>query len=683
MSDASATAVSEPNVAKHGGYTDAASEFASHHSGGSAAEAPVQKLDEQSRDTSINKEEKVSKKDVKITAEPVTSGTLGYKAPGIISALKSFKPHYFWLGDEPVHHKQLTQYLRGEKQQDAAHANAAWSSKTGKGLLYFSKSESDKKTPGGILNLSDVYEVAKEGLDEFSFRLHKHKHVFKAKSQEERNGWVVALEKDRETANNTKKDIQESSGYKEHISQLGGTAAVGAGAAGSGVAASKAHDSSDTKAAETAKESKDQKSRSASRGNKRQSILGTMKGKKEERDEKKEEKKEDKALDKQQKEQQKAEESKGDEMKAAAVADSHNAELMAKSEDKEDKKALADQKDTEAKDAKKELKASEKAEKEHEKDIKKEEKSEDKAAKASDKHGKEAVGAGAAAITAAGTAEAIHEGRESKKEEEKKTETPSKDTSKANKRRSMFGGLFGGSKSPEPEKSQPKTPEPTASEATTGAAGVSGTKTTAPVDVFASDPVSAEGSSAPLSESAQSPLTGVFKDDPVSPETSKTSAAKDANLTTAKPATAGTSPGEKRRSGFFGLGSMKKSDRPSETSAGTDSDTTDNEGTKSGKQASSGFSNIFRRPSKNTKSTPTRETEKKTATPAAVPEEGSAAGETKSEAAAIGTDGASESKLVPAADEEPKAQATIGDVVPDAVSIGEKQDTPKPVSTAA
>ena len=86
MSDVEAT--TEPNVAQHGGYVDAASQFVAHHSGtGSAvaATADASKAEGTAEGvTPVNKEEKVSKKDVKITAEPVTSGVLGYKAPGII-----------------------------------------------------------------------------------------------------------------------------------------------------------------------------------------------------------------------------------------------------------------------------------------------------------------------------------------------------------------------------------------------------------------------------------------------------------------------------------------------------------------------------------------------------------------------------------------------------------------------
>jgi hypothetical protein len=63
-----------------------------------------------------------------------------------------FSKKHFWFGDEAVAIKDLHSYLRGEKPE-LAHHNAAWSSHTGKGLLYFAKSVDQKSTPAGIINL--------------------------------------------------------------------------------------------------------------------------------------------------------------------------------------------------------------------------------------------------------------------------------------------------------------------------------------------------------------------------------------------------------------------------------------------------------------------------------------------------------------------------------------------------
>lgn len=69
--------------------------------------------------------------------------------------LAGFQKKYFWFGDEAVDPKHLSSYLRGEKAEVANH-NAAWSSHTGKGLLYFSKHSSEKATPAGIINLVSI-----------------------------------------------------------------------------------------------------------------------------------------------------------------------------------------------------------------------------------------------------------------------------------------------------------------------------------------------------------------------------------------------------------------------------------------------------------------------------------------------------------------------------------------------
>lgn len=71
---------------------------------------------------------------------------------GLNRKLAGFQRKYFWLQDEPISHKSLTSYLRGEKPEVGNH-NAAWSSTTGKGLLYFSKTAAEKATPTGVINL--------------------------------------------------------------------------------------------------------------------------------------------------------------------------------------------------------------------------------------------------------------------------------------------------------------------------------------------------------------------------------------------------------------------------------------------------------------------------------------------------------------------------------------------------
>jgi hypothetical protein len=64
-----------------------------------------------------------------------------------------FQKKFFFFGTEPVESKALQSYLRGEKLQEVANKNVAWSSSTGQGLLYFSKKATEKASPAGIFNL--------------------------------------------------------------------------------------------------------------------------------------------------------------------------------------------------------------------------------------------------------------------------------------------------------------------------------------------------------------------------------------------------------------------------------------------------------------------------------------------------------------------------------------------------
>ncbi|KAF9640431.1 putative immunogenic protein [Lasiodiplodia theobromae] len=179
--------------------------------------------------TALPKEEKTADGEVKITAEPVYSGALGYKAPGLIKGL-TFSKKYFWFGEEAAVSKDsLHGYLRGEKGEHA-HAAVAWASKTGKGLLFFAKHADQKSAPEGVLKLAEATEVAKEGNKVFSFKLHGHKHSFEATNAAERDGWVVAVETTVEEAKAAAEGVTSSDEYKETIEKLGKPAAPAAAA---------------------------------------------------------------------------------------------------------------------------------------------------------------------------------------------------------------------------------------------------------------------------------------------------------------------------------------------------------------------------------------------------------------------------------------------------------------------
>jgi hypothetical protein len=199
------------------------------------------------------------------------------------------------LGEEPVSVDGLHTYLRGEKPE-TSHSTAAWSSHTGKGLLYFVKhSTDDKKHPQGVLNLSEASDLEKAAVHEFSFKINQHKHTFKATSDAERDAWVVAIEKAVTEAKANKDSITNHESYKETLASLAKSHAASTGAGRKSTDANRSRTTSRPRAsssssssfeADAAAAKKTKKSRSISRNNMRQTMFGGMMGKKDEKKEK-------------------------------------------------------------------------------------------------------------------------------------------------------------------------------------------------------------------------------------------------------------------------------------------------------------------------------------------------------------------------------------------------------------
>lgn len=130
-----------------------------------AAEAATPAAEEEAKPAE-KKEEKPAAKPV----EPISEGSLKYKAPGLHISYVGFRAdhgssadyrfshfvpqkRYFWLGtDEAVTIQNLASYLRGEEPK-IAQPTAAWASQTGKGLLFFAKTAEQKATPAHVFNL--------------------------------------------------------------------------------------------------------------------------------------------------------------------------------------------------------------------------------------------------------------------------------------------------------------------------------------------------------------------------------------------------------------------------------------------------------------------------------------------------------------------------------------------------
>jgi len=260
-------------------------------------------------------EEKEEKAEVK-AAEPIYSGALGYKAPGLKNAFR-YSKKYFWFGEEAVPASNLREYLRGEKPE-TAHSVAAWSSQTGKGLLYFVKHADQKEHPAGVLNLAYATDLTKDGVNAFHFKISGSKHAFETQTAAERDGWFIAVEKAVAEAKEAKEGIESSAGYKEQKETIGKPAPLTAATASASTpkkstdatpklaetegaateepvvaAPARAGSSSSSSSDEDKKAKKAKsKSRSVSRG-KRASIFGGLLGKKDKAEEKKAEHKEE------------------------------------------------------------------------------------------------------------------------------------------------------------------------------------------------------------------------------------------------------------------------------------------------------------------------------------------------------------------------------------------------------
>jgi hypothetical protein len=235
-----------------------------------------------------------SKEEAKEEITPATEGVLGHKGPGLVKGLR-FSKRFFYFSDEPVEAKQLSVFQQNEKPA-VANPIVAWATQTGKGLLFLTKRAEDKATPAGIFNLAEISDLAKDGANEFLFKVNGQKHTFQASNAAERDSWFVALEAKTAEAKAEKETIVASEGYKAELEKL--TKPVVAEPAKKPVEAKEEAKKEEAAPVEEAKETKEtteakDKAKSRSQSRKRASIFGSFLGKKEETEEKKEEKTED------------------------------------------------------------------------------------------------------------------------------------------------------------------------------------------------------------------------------------------------------------------------------------------------------------------------------------------------------------------------------------------------------
>ncbi|KXT17734.1 hypothetical protein AC579_3609 [Pseudocercospora musae] len=239
--------------------------------------------------------------------EPIAEGQLAYKGPGVIKSLIPSKKE-FWLSDDAVVPQNLDLYLRGEKPE-VSHPVVAWASQTGKGLLFFNKKgDSDKTHPADVLALYDATDLKKGYPHEFSFKIGTHTHTFKAEDELKRDGWYLSIEKAIELGKASKEEVTASEGYKAELEKLNKPSTVVAGAAARSLPKSK---KSTEVAAEQRTNSSDGEVADKKKNEKSRStsrgLLNRLKAHKDEAEQKAAEKKEEKKEEKAEKEEAKTE----------------------------------------------------------------------------------------------------------------------------------------------------------------------------------------------------------------------------------------------------------------------------------------------------------------------------------------------------------------------------------------
>ncbi|KAF8474690.1 Pleckstrin homology domain-containing protein [Kalaharituber pfeilii] len=245
------------------------------------APAPAEDVKEQPQE-----ESKEDAKEEPAEIKTISEGWLEFKPHGILHN-NSFIPtkKFFYLQDEPITVENLSNYIKKEKPE-VAHPTAAYASQTGKGLLFYTKSETQKANPIGIIKLADVVDVTASGNNKFALKLQNDVWNFEAAAPADRDSWVDTIKGKVTEAKEGVETITSSEGYKSTLDKFSKKAVSG-------------------KTAETAKEKE---------GERKDDEEEKKEEEKEEKEEKKEEKKEDKKKE-EKKEEKKKEEKKEDKKK--------------------------------------------------------------------------------------------------------------------------------------------------------------------------------------------------------------------------------------------------------------------------------------------------------------------------------------------------------------------------------
>ncbi|RVD82998.1 uncharacterized protein DFL_007403 [Arthrobotrys flagrans] len=119
--------------------------------------------------------------------EPISEGVLETKFLSVIPIF--LKKHTFYFSEEAIPEENLGEYLKKEKTK-AGHATYAHATQTGKGLLFYTKT--DKAKPSGIVRL-DGADITTQGDKKFTIKSAGHELQLEASTAALRERWVHTL----------------------------------------------------------------------------------------------------------------------------------------------------------------------------------------------------------------------------------------------------------------------------------------------------------------------------------------------------------------------------------------------------------------------------------------------------------------------------------------------------------
>ncbi|KAL8381385.1 hypothetical protein RB595_005584 [Gaeumannomyces hyphopodioides] len=125
-----------------------------------------------------------------------------------------YTKRFFWFGSDAVEPKVLAAFVKSEKSAEVAHNVAAWASQTGAGLLFYVEKGTDKAAPSGAIQLSEASEPVADGPTKFHFTSNGHKHTFKAANTADRDNWVAQLKAKTAEAKEAVATVTEGETYK-------------------------------------------------------------------------------------------------------------------------------------------------------------------------------------------------------------------------------------------------------------------------------------------------------------------------------------------------------------------------------------------------------------------------------------------------------------------------------------